>query len=75
MILIMMSYQRTTTQANFINKGGFMKTEAIEIVRKAKLNRVHEAIAQAYLYQTELKRKIALRKVLKEMRLASRRHK
>jgi hypothetical protein len=44
---------------------------SLEIVRNAKLNRVKTAISEAYLYQSELKRKIALRKVLREMRLAS----
>ena len=47
-----------------------MKT-SLEIVSKAKLNRVQRAISEAYLYQSELKRKIALRKVLREMRRAA----
>ena len=42
-----------------------------DIVRKAMLNRVKTAIAQAYIDTSELKRKIALRKVLRQMRLAA----
>ena len=45
---------------------------SLEIVSNAKLKRLHTAVSEAYLYHTELKRKIALRKVLKEMKQAAR---
>jgi hypothetical protein len=46
-----------------------MKT-SIEIVSKAKLKRIQIATAVAYNYSDDLKRKLLLRRIRKEMKLA-----
>lgn len=47
-----------------------MKT-SLDIVRNAKLKRIQIAVAQAYNYHDQLKRKLLLRQIRKEMKLAS----